>query len=179
MGTLSETAVSRASKLIPRRDDQAIDLYAGLTTDFLDRSHRPLFLMRPILESPRATLHKSRDGARAVSGWGARHHLRWPQTWRGHSGDVQRREPSETGMRDVRGIVQRSPNQTAPTPACNAQCTADFSAAAQCQSARRTEPPAFPRIIGWRKKRNCFQAVHKGRYQRCGGARIICGEHRQ
>ena len=113
MGTLSETAVSTASTLIRRRDDQAIGLSAGLTTDFLDRSHRPLFLMRPILESPRATLNKSRDGARAISGWGARHHLRWPQAWRGHSGSVQRCAPPETGILDARGLVQRSPNQTA------------------------------------------------------------------
>ena len=79
----------------------------------------------------KATLNKSRESVRLISGWGAR---RKPQTWRGHgeseagnSGSmlpacvatrackpgrtlqgVQRRGPPEIGMRDARGLVQRS-----------------------------------------------------------------------
>jgi hypothetical protein len=50
-----------------------------------------------------ATQNKSRDGGRPLSGWGARQHVRWPQTWQGDGEDLQRGELLEIGMRDASG----------------------------------------------------------------------------
>ena len=49
--------------------------------------HTPIFSLCRRLAS---------DGVRQLSGWGARPHLRWPQTWRGNGEDWQRAKPRET-----------------------------------------------------------------------------------